>query len=257
VGLTKLAQLDFVAFVVLLRVNDDAVLVVFFPVSGRESESDSSHPHLMYARHMYPLRSVGLRVDEVRGGRPDKLSIDEVLPFFRCSRFGDAGCTRPPLGKPFLWRAKMPQTNDRTLVIDISFQRILTASCRTSCFASSGVFSFIVTMNPRVRDLYKRAMHVGKDYPTGLPHVREIWKKAMRNQANCPACYGGNDALCQEQLLFAVNKGRFMVKEMMGVIQMKKYRTMKQRYGGGSSWQNTMQQLEAPYVEQQQTTQAL
>jgi hypothetical protein len=91
-------------------------------------------------------------------------------------------------------------------------------------------------MNPLVRNLYKRIITVGKDYPAGLDHVRVQWKKALRDPNNCPACYKSpatceSEQACQEQLLHAVNRGRYMVKEMIGVIQLKKYRTLKQRYG--------------------------
>ena len=103
-------------------------------------------------------------------------------------------------------------------------------------------------MHPLVRDLYKRVIHVGRDYPAGLPHVREVWKKSMRNPANCPACYSDStSSQCQEELYHAVNRGRFMVKEMMGVIKLKKYRAMKQRYDSSASietWEQAMQRVE-------------
>ena len=107
-------------------------------------------------------------------------------------------------------------------------------------------------MHPFVRNLYKRVIHVGHDYPTGMDHVRATWKKAMRNPKNCPSCYDAqgqplkeSNPACDEELLFAVNRGRRMVKEMMGVIQLKKYRAMKQRYDGPSeSWQQAMDRLE-------------
>ena len=103
-----------------------------------------------------------------------------------------------------------------------------------------------------VRDLYKRVLHVGPDYPTGMEHVRSVWKKALRNRQNCPSCYDSknkvdlNSPECQEELLFAVNRGRRMVKEMIGVIQLKKYRAMRQRYGSGvdTQVQVAMQKLE-------------
>lgn len=102
-------------------------------------------------------------------------------------------------------------------------------------------------MHPLVRDLYKRALVVGRDYPLGLEYVRRTWKKALRNPENCPACYqnvvvGAEDGTAipvlppynreqERQLHKAVGRGRFMVREMIGVIQLKKYRSMKQRYG--------------------------
>mmetsp|Transcript_12183 Transcript_12183/g.17769 ORF Transcript_12183/g.17769 Transcript_12183/m.17769 type:complete len:113 (+) Transcript_12183:120-458(+) len=91
-------------------------------------------------------------------------------------------------------------------------------------------------MHPLVRDLYKRVLLVGKDYPHpgGLSYVRSTWKTALRNPANCPAYYNPNSTLQEKErdVKEAVKKGRFMVKEMMGVIQLKKYRTLKRRYGG-------------------------
>jgi hypothetical protein len=100
-------------------------------------------------------------------------------------------------------------------------------------------------MHPLVRDLYKRVVLIGRDYPTGWPHVQSIWKKALRNPDNCPSWYnhhqegtdGSNTAAAaadsrnnEEELLRAVHRGRLAVKEMIGVIQLKKYRHIKQRY---------------------------
>ena len=81
-------------------------------------------------------------------------------------------------------------------------------------------------MHPLVRDLYKRVLIVGRDYPTGIDHVKAVWKKALRDTI---------PGRTEVELLHAVNKGRYMVKEMIGVIQIKKYRTMKQRYGSEST----------------------
>jgi hypothetical protein len=98
-------------------------------------------------------------------------------------------------------------------------------------------------MHPLVRDLYKRALFVGRDYPLGLDYVRRTWKRALRNPDNCPSCYckSINNELqvilepfsidCEKELRKAVGKGRYMIREMIGVIQLKKYRSMNQRYG--------------------------
>lgn len=101
-----------------------------------------------------------------------------------------------------------------------------------------------MVVHPLVRDLYKRALVVGRDYPLGMDYVRRTWKKALRNPDNCPSCYLKADdsnvmvslesPLCEKELRKAVARGRFMVREMIGVIQLKKYRTMKRRYDNNS-----------------------
>mmetsp|Transcript_17902 Transcript_17902/g.33189 ORF Transcript_17902/g.33189 Transcript_17902/m.33189 type:complete len:141 (-) Transcript_17902:1345-1767(-) len=131
-------------------------------------------------------------------------------------------------------------------------------------------------MHPLVRDLYKRAIFVGRDYPLGLDYVRRTWKKALRNPENCPSCYSRrgddddkatdaittskNDATnwvvipepftpqCEKELRKAVGRGRFMIREMIGVIQLKKYRSMNQRYGDSPLNDTTL----APWISQLQ-----
>ncbi|KAG7343686.1 hypothetical protein IV203_021694 [Nitzschia inconspicua] len=135
-------------------------------------------------------------------------------------------------------------------------------------------------IHPLVRDLYKRALNVGRDYPLGLPYVRKQWKQAIRNVDNTPSCYQQQQhqqqhqqsqsdpqqsqhsqhpntstrlterrmnpshhssvsssssssyfsVQCEREIRKAVGKGRFMIREMIGVIQLKKYRTMHRRY---------------------------
>eukprot|EP00937_MAST-01D_sp_MAST-1D-sp2_P007637 g7637.t1 len=83
-------------------------------------------------------------------------------------------------------------------------------------------------MHPLVRDLYKRVIVVGHDYPhpRGLDFVREKFKAAMFANA------GMTDEV---EIKRAVHKGRYMVKEMIGVIQLKKYRTINKRYNDRSA----------------------
>ena len=108
------------------------------------------------------------------------------------------------------------------------------------------------SMHPLVRDLYKRVIHVGKDYPLPMNRVRDIWKKAIRNPENCPSCYYDcndmdNDNVhrpyskeCQHEIKLAVGKGRYMVREMIGIIQLKKYRTMKRNYDNNNDhWRSS------------------
>jgi hypothetical protein len=113
-------------------------------------------------------------------------------------------------------------------------------------------------IHPLVRDLYKRVVIVSKDYPsTDSQHIKQLWKTAIRNPDNCPSWYHYNnhndddvhydddihdDATRTKEininnndndvneLYHAVHRGRQMVKEMIGIVQLHKYRTMKQRY---------------------------
>mmetsp|Transcript_14189 Transcript_14189/g.21226 ORF Transcript_14189/g.21226 Transcript_14189/m.21226 type:complete len:114 (-) Transcript_14189:3750-4091(-) len=85
-------------------------------------------------------------------------------------------------------------------------------------------------MHPLVRDLYKRAVFVGKDHPNGIEFVRQAWKKAIRERTI--AYQDGQDPVqAEKELRKAVGKGRYAIREMIGVIQFKKFRTMKRRYG--------------------------
>jgi hypothetical protein len=76
-------------------------------------------------------------------------------------------------------------------------------------------------MHPLVRNLYKRIITVGREYPTGLDAVRTRAKAEMKKNAHL------EDGL---ELRRAISYGRWMVKEMIGVIQLKKYRAIKKRY---------------------------
>ena len=46
-------------------------------------------------------------------------------------------------------------------------------------------------MHPLVRDLYRRVLLVGRDYPhpEGMSYVRRTWKAALRNPENVPSFY--------------------------------------------------------------------
>ena len=72
-----------------------------------------------------------------------------------------------------------------------------------------------------VRDLYRRILTVARDYPTGLDAVRAKAKVEFTKNAHL------DDGL---ELRKAVSYGRYMVREMQGVVKLKKYRAMKQRY---------------------------
>ncbi len=82
------------------------------------------------------------------------------------------------------------------------------------------------------------ALIVGKDYPhpEGLDYVRRKWKEALRDPQNCQLIPNTNndvniDKENERIIRKAVGKGRYVIREMEGTIQLKKYRTMRRRYG--------------------------
>mmetsp|Transcript_23985 Transcript_23985/g.57906 ORF Transcript_23985/g.57906 Transcript_23985/m.57906 type:complete len:117 (+) Transcript_23985:194-544(+) len=94
-------------------------------------------------------------------------------------------------------------------------------------------------MHPLVRDLYKRAITVGKDYPhpDGIGYVRRKWKGALRDPKNCRLIEEtSSDAARENERIIrkAVGRGRYVIREMEGTIQLKKYRTMRRHYGEGA-----------------------
>ena len=78
-------------------------------------------------------------------------------------------------------------------------------------------------MHSLVRNLYKRFILVGRDYPhpDGIDFVRRRVKKAFREH---------KDVEDQYELRKRVHIGRYVIKELIAVVQIKKYRTMKKRY---------------------------
>ena len=76
-------------------------------------------------------------------------------------------------------------------------------------------------MHPLVRDLYKRILHVGKDYPLGLEWVKSKAKPWFRQNKNI------TDEI---DIRRCVALGRHQVRELRAVVGLKKYRYLKNTY---------------------------
>ena len=76
-------------------------------------------------------------------------------------------------------------------------------------------------MNPLVRNLYKRLILAGKDYPGGIKLVRQRAKIEFYKNANI---------IDEFEIKKAINNGRWWVKEIYAINSFKKYREMKKRY---------------------------
>lgn len=77
-------------------------------------------------------------------------------------------------------------------------------------------------MNPFVRDLYKRILYAGREYPAGLSKVRSKAKEAF---------YNNKDLKDDIDIKKAVSYGRYMVREMNAISKLAKYRALRKRYG--------------------------
>ena len=76
-------------------------------------------------------------------------------------------------------------------------------------------------MHPLVRDLYKRIILVGRDYPLGPQWVRDKAKVWFRQN---------KDVKDEIEIRRLVALGRRQVREMQAVIYLKKYRHLKKVY---------------------------
>lgn len=72
-----------------------------------------------------------------------------------------------------------------------------------------------------MRDLYKRFVHVAHDYPLPYSQLMQRIKQQF---------YEKRDVVEEEELLRCVHYGRYMVKEMIATIQLKKYRALRKIY---------------------------
>ena len=68
-------------------------------------------------------------------------------------------------------------------------------------------------------------LHRLKDVPVMIA----LAGSTVAPKPNCLA-----DPKCDKEIRLAVGRGRKIVNEMVGVIQLKKYRTMRRRYGEGN-----------------------
>ena len=122
-----------------------------------------------------------------------------------------------PLWQAFFAIASISQIHQLRAAVPIS------SSSFFSSRSSHSLASSTLAMDPRVRDLYKRFLLVGRDYPSGLSYVREATKAAFRRTE-------WSATTSEHDKHKAVTKGRYMVREMIALIQLKKYRTLSRAY---------------------------
>ena len=79
-------------------------------------------------------------------------------------------------------------------------------------------------MHPLVRDAYKRVLWAGREYPLGLSYVRQKAKVEFKKRA---------ELTDDVEIKRAVAAARWWEREIIGVIQLRKYRAMKRSYETG------------------------
>jgi hypothetical protein len=77
-------------------------------------------------------------------------------------------------------------------------------------------------MHPMVRDLYKRFMVVGQQYPQGLSYVRDRVRKEFLER---------KDISDELELKKAISYGRYWARELVAISKLHKYRALNKRYG--------------------------
>ena len=87
----------------------------------------------------------------------------------------------------------------------------------------------LMQMQPRVRDLLKRLLIVGRDYPNPNPDKYSSGLDFIKKKAS-PWLAQNQDLTEDVEIRKAVATGRFYVREMQAVIQFKKYRAMQKSY---------------------------
>jgi hypothetical protein len=91
-------------------------------------------------------------------------------------------------------------------------------------------------MHPFVRDVYRRLLHAGREYPGGLAAIRPRLKAAFAQQAALRS---------EDDIAHAVARGRWWAKELVATAQLRKYRAMRARYGVGACTGRSLAQLPA------------
>lgn len=89
-------------------------------------------------------------------------------------------------------------------------------------------------LHPQVRNLYKTLLYIGRDYPAGYTYFRTKLKSAfMKNKS----------LSTESEIQSAIHRGEFVMKELEALWFLKKYRTMRERYGDSREIE-TMEEFE-------------
>ncbi|XP_045176708.2 electron transfer flavoprotein regulatory factor 1-like isoform X2 [Mercenaria mercenaria] len=76
-------------------------------------------------------------------------------------------------------------------------------------------------LRPKVIELYKTLLYLGKEYPMGADYFRTKLKGAfMKNK----------DVSDPKEIEMLIERGNYVVKELEALYMLRKYRTLKKRY---------------------------
>ncbi|XP_075211229.1 electron transfer flavoprotein regulatory factor orsai isoform X2 [Lycorma delicatula] len=82
-----------------------------------------------------------------------------------------------------------------------------------------------MSQKSQVIQLYKKLLHLGRDYPQGFDFFRTRLKRAfMKNR----------EVTDPEKIKTLIGHGEFVIKELEALYMLRKYRTLKKRYSNES-----------------------
>ncbi|KAK7478626.1 hypothetical protein BaRGS_00030158 [Batillaria attramentaria] len=77
------------------------------------------------------------------------------------------------------------------------------------------------SLRPKVVQLYKTLLYLGRDYPKGYDYFRTKLKNAfLKNK----------DVSDPKEIEMLIARGEYIVKELEALYMLRKYRTLKKRY---------------------------
>lgn len=88
---------------------------------------------------------------------------------------------------------------------------------------SHPIHPLLLTMDPRVRHLYKTLLYMGKDYPPSLGGYHKF-KRVIKSKFQTTPINNHTD------MINALNQGEYIIKELEAFYYLSKYRYLKRRY---------------------------
>lgn len=77
------------------------------------------------------------------------------------------------------------------------------------------------SLRPKVIELYKTLLYLGREYPKGYDYFKKKCKAAFMKNKNVTD---------SKEIEMLIARGQYVVKEIEALYMLRKYRTLKKRY---------------------------